>query len=126
MVCIMKSSLKFVWKTSSSLFNCLGIFFAKADTKKRRYASAIASAFANCRGEFWMLMFCLAFRKFHFYYLHLSLVSLLLLQQKNKETNLVSWKYVIEISREVLQNISLLKNVKINYMDLTMFMCLNV
>ena len=48
----MKSSLKFMLKSLSSLFNCLGIFFAKADTKKRRYASAKASAFADCRGEF--------------------------------------------------------------------------
>ena len=44
MVYVMKSSLKFVLKTSSSsLFSCLGIFFAEADTKKRRYASAKAS-----------------------------------------------------------------------------------
>ena len=30
-------------------------FFAEADTKKHRYASAKASAFADCRGEFRML-----------------------------------------------------------------------
>ena len=32
--------------------NCLGIFFAEADSKKHRYASAEPSAFADCRGEF--------------------------------------------------------------------------
>ena len=30
-------------------------FFAKADTKKHRYASAKASAFPDCQGEFQML-----------------------------------------------------------------------
>ena len=52
MVYVMKSSSKFVLKTSSSLFSCLAIFLAEADTKERRYASAKASTFADCRGEF--------------------------------------------------------------------------
>ena len=34
-------------------------FFAEADTKKRRYASAKASAFADCRGEFRTLQLAL-------------------------------------------------------------------
>ena len=53
MICVIKTSLKFVWKTSS--FNCFGIFFADADTKNRRYTSAKASVIADCRGEFRML-----------------------------------------------------------------------
>ena len=53
----MKTSLKFVRKTSLSSFKDLGIFFAEAGTKKRRYASAKASAFADCRDEFQTLRF---------------------------------------------------------------------
>ena len=36
-------------------FNCLGIFIAEANTIKWRYVSAKASAFVDCRGEFWTL-----------------------------------------------------------------------
>ena len=55
MICLIKSSWKFMWKTSSSSFNCLSIFFSRGDTKKCRYAPAKALAFANCLGEFRML-----------------------------------------------------------------------
>ena len=50
MIFVMNTSLKF----EISSINCLGIFFffAEADTKNLRYASAKASAFADCRGEF--------------------------------------------------------------------------
>ena len=40
MICVIKTSLKF----EISSVNCLGNFFAEADTKNRRYASAKASA----------------------------------------------------------------------------------
>ena len=39
-----KSISFYSWKS----INCLSIFFAEADTKKHRYASAKALAFANC------------------------------------------------------------------------------
>ena len=35
MICLMKTCLKFVGKSSSSSFNCLGMFFAEADAKKQ-------------------------------------------------------------------------------------------
>ena len=54
----MKSSLKFVWKTSSSWsLNCLGIFFCWGRCCKHRYVSAKASAFADCWGELWTLLY---------------------------------------------------------------------
>ena len=40
MICVIKTSLKFEMLST----NCLGIFFAEADTKNRRYAMAKASA----------------------------------------------------------------------------------
>ena len=41
----------YFFKISKNL-TASAFFFAKADTKKHRYASAKASAFADCRGEF--------------------------------------------------------------------------
>ena len=35
---------------------CVSIFFAKADTKKRRYASGKALPFVDCQGKFQMLV----------------------------------------------------------------------
>ena len=42
----------FIFFKDSKEFNCLGNFFAEADTKNHRYTLAKASALADSRGEF--------------------------------------------------------------------------
>ena len=49
---ILNSWKCFFFFKDSKEFNCLGNFFAEADTKNHRHTLAKASAFADSRGEF--------------------------------------------------------------------------
>ena len=50
------SSRKTIFFLNLKEFNCLGIFIAETNNIKWRYASAKASAFADCRVEFRTLL----------------------------------------------------------------------